>query len=443
MPIKGLTDRDSLTPRFPRIGKLRKGGEKTTKGFGPDLDHFRFTSDRPDAMAAFVAAYGESPRQINCYLPYATADENFPTWKEAWKAGGLQHRCDGQTCTIWLGADGKYHREPKPCPGGCDEIGRLEIIIPEMLEAGFVGTVAMETHSLNDMMSIMAALVNVSEMRGDNPLGLRGIMFTLRRVPEKISTPGWGENKGQRQRVEKWLVKIEPAVDWVTAQMALQREGAMPALTQDNDVIDGELVETPDAKIKSAQDALYPPAQERVITTEASRPAVHPISDEHDRKMEESKQDDDMEQAMELEVTSVVVAKTAQGKPYLSFVGEGGRFAPWWKGRTALHKAAPWIELTDDQLAVAGAKYDLPIGTVAVLVANGKKNIDSFKRVIKAGADGLAERASRLLAVAEEAGIELPPYPDGGDDATLATWLAVAEAAAMEHQNAQKKEVDF
>jgi len=227
MAIRGLTDRDSITPRFPRIGKLRKGGEKTVSGFGADLDHWRFTSRWPGAEAAFLTAYGEAPRQINVYLPYATAEECFQSWKEAWKACGLDHRCDGEICTIWLGPDGKYHREPKPCPGGCKEIGRLEIMIPELVDAGFVGIVTMETHSKNDLISITETLMKTAELRGDNPLGLRNIRFNLRRVPEKISVPGFGMNAGQRQRVEKWLVKIEPAVDWVQAQMAVMR---MPAL---------------------------------------------------------------------------------------------------------------------------------------------------------------------------------------------------------------------
>lgn len=242
MAIKGLTDRDSITPRFPRIGKLRKGGEKTATGFGPDLNHWRFTSDRAEAEAAFVAAYGDSPAQINVYLPHASVEDNFQTWKEEWKSGGLGHRCDGETCTIWLGADGKYHREPKPCPGGCKEVGRLEVVIPEMLQAGHVGTVTMETHSLNDLISISETLLKTAELRGDNPLGLRGILFSLRRVPEEISVPGFGKNAGKRQRVEKWLVKIEPAVDWVQTQMALSRTDT-PALTADGaEQLDGEVV---------------------------------------------------------------------------------------------------------------------------------------------------------------------------------------------------------
>jgi len=221
MPIKGLTTRNDITPRFRTLGKLRKGGEKTPKGYGPDLNHFRFTSDVPEIVEAFTAIYGEQPRAVNVYLPYETTEQNFATWKELWAASGLQHRCDGETMQIWLGKDGKYHRDPQPCPGGCDEVGRLEVIIPELIAAGFIGTVTLETHSLNDMIAITQVLLKAEELSGGD---LRRVQFTLRRVPERISVPGWGDNKGKRQRVEKWLVKIEPSVDWAQAQMALSRD---------------------------------------------------------------------------------------------------------------------------------------------------------------------------------------------------------------------------
>ena len=53
MPIKGLTDRKSLKPRLPSLGKLRKGAEKTANKPGADLAYFRFTSDNPEVVEAF------------------------------------------------------------------------------------------------------------------------------------------------------------------------------------------------------------------------------------------------------------------------------------------------------------------------------------------------------------------------------------------------------
>lgn len=242
MPIKNLTDKDSIVPRFSRLGKLRKGGPKTASGFGKDLAHFRFTSDWPGAEEAFLEAYGEAPKQVNAYLPYRTTEQCFPSWMEEWSAGGLQHRCDGVTCVLWLGKDAQYHQEPVPCPGGCSQVGRLEVVVPEMIAAGFVGIITLETHSKNDLISITETLAKTEQLRGDNPLGLQGILFNLRRVEEEISVPGFGKNVGKRQRVRKSMVKLEPAVDWVAAQMIAARAD-IPALMM---TVDNQLTELDD-----------------------------------------------------------------------------------------------------------------------------------------------------------------------------------------------------
>jgi len=218
MAIRGLTD--TVLPTFPRIGKLRKGGPRPESGRRPgkDLEYFRFTSDRPDVVNAFQAVYGDEPQEIDVYLPYARIEDNFSCWKEHWQAGGLLHRCDGETCTIWLREDGSYSQEPKPCPGGCKEVGRLSLILPPLIRAGYVGYVTMETHSLHDILAIQAALMATVEARGQEDL--RGIGFCLRRVAENISTPSTG---GKRVRRIKWLVKLEPAAAWVAAQLDKSR----------------------------------------------------------------------------------------------------------------------------------------------------------------------------------------------------------------------------
>ncbi len=158
MPIKNLTD--NVAPAFQRIGELRKGGEGPIKtdrngreyrSFGPELSFWRFTSDRPEVVAAFMATYGNEPVSINVFLPYTTVEDNFPTWREEWSSGtpdlpgSMLHRCDGETMVKWLGPDSRYYEEPRPCPHrgkdkpACKPVGRLSVIIPELWEAGFVG----------------------------------------------------------------------------------------------------------------------------------------------------------------------------------------------------------------------------------------------------------------------------------------------------------------
>jgi hypothetical protein len=228
VPIKGLTDR--VEAAFPRIGKLRKGAAAPRNqagqvvGVGKDQEFFRFTSERPEVIAAFEEAYGAQPALVSVYLPYADVERNFACWKEKWTAGGLVHRCDGETMTVWLDTAGKYQRTPRHCDGGCDEVGRLTVIIPELVRAGFVGYVVLETHGINDVLSIQASLMAAWETRAGNPLGLRGIQWALRRVKEKISTP---MPNGKRARRDKWLVKLEPAADWVQLQLQAAHNATM------------------------------------------------------------------------------------------------------------------------------------------------------------------------------------------------------------------------
>lgn len=271
MSIVGLTD--TVVGSFQRLGKLYKGGPKTASGFGADLEYFRFNSDNPSIMAAFADAYGTQPKVINCFIPHATPEQAFPNWCEVWGKTGLVHRCDGQTMSVWLDGD-KYQRGAKPCMGGHekndplnDAVGRLDVIIPELVAAGFVGYVTLETHGKHDILNIVKVLGAVYQSRIGNEAGLRGVPFALRRVRENISVPGYGKTAGARTRADKWLVKIEPSSDWLRVQIEMSR---MEALQIDQpqrlalpagDVVDastGELV-TPEP-VKPAAPKPQPPA---------------------------------------------------------------------------------------------------------------------------------------------------------------------------------------
>jgi len=225
MAIKGLTDR--VVPAFPRLGKLRKGGERPSSGNRPgkELPHWRFVAENPAVLEAFEAAYGAAPTELDVYLPYASIEDNFQAWQEEWVAGGLKHRCDGETCVLWLADDGTYSQRPVPCPGGCKPVGRLNVILPALLRAGHVGYVTMETHSINDIAGLQGTLLAVAEARGTEDM--RGIGFCLRRVQRQISTPSGG---GKRARRNKWMVELVPAAQWVTAQLQVSQETAMGAL---------------------------------------------------------------------------------------------------------------------------------------------------------------------------------------------------------------------
>lgn len=236
MPIKGMTDRESLRPRLPRLGKLRKGAEKTGNKPGADLDHFRLDSKHPEVTAAFVEAYGETPRVINAILYGNTVKDVFPTWIEAWDAAGLVMRSDGENWLLWRdGSEYKRGSKPHRDIEGQSIVGRLEFLVPELLSAGIVGTVTIETHSNNDIRNISTVLATIEQERG----GLRGAQIVIRRVLESISIPGWGDRKGQRSRADKWLVKIElPRAMFAALEAADQTRAALPAPQED--YVDGD-----------------------------------------------------------------------------------------------------------------------------------------------------------------------------------------------------------
>lgn len=229
MPIIGLTDRGAS---FPRVGELRKGGEKPQTGNkpGPDLKYFRFTSQHNDVTASFVAAYGNQPTAVNVYLPFQTATENFDAWIEEWGAGSLKWRGDGQRLVIWQKPDGTYSQEPKPQPQqGGKQVGRLKVIVPELGRLAYV--VALTT-SLHDIAEMSATLDAYEALRGD----LRGIPFVLSRVPRMVSTPevypkGHPQQyqpTGKRKRMEKWLWHLEAQATWVQAQLSVMQRAALP-----------------------------------------------------------------------------------------------------------------------------------------------------------------------------------------------------------------------
>ena len=229
MAIKGLTDRKAA---FPRVGKLRKGGPRPESGKAPgqDLDHFRFDSTDTGAVEAFQDAYGDKPRSINVRLPYATVDENFQTAMEKYGAGGLERRCDRE---FIQGArvNGRFMKcfpGRSPCERdetqkdnrcGCKEVGRLNVIIPELQRFAYV---TCETHSINDIVNLTQQLTAIEMTFGQ----LNGVPLVLTRRPEQISTPTSG---GGRARREKWMLSIEVSPEWASRQIAARDTAALAA----------------------------------------------------------------------------------------------------------------------------------------------------------------------------------------------------------------------
>lgn len=228
MAIKGLTDQGKKS--FPRLGVIRKGAPKEkyldAKGkekskIGRDLTFFRFDSPDEKANKAFTESYGKEPRMIHAVLPYRTPEENFQTCKEAHLAGGILHRCDGEMTSLIRKKDGKVSTVPEKCPGGCKEVGRLMIIIPEMLKSIHrLAYVTVLTSSKNDLVELTANLEAIYSLRGS----LQTIPLVLRRVEREISCPDEKSPSGRAKR-KKFMLSIEPAENFVKAFLdAAERE---------------------------------------------------------------------------------------------------------------------------------------------------------------------------------------------------------------------------
>lgn len=228
MAIQGLTGKGNA---LPIIGKLFKGGQKQKKTradghqyetFGKELHYWRFESKFDHIKQAFDRHFKDEPQELFVYLPFPTPEENFQTCKEAYTRGALQHRCDGQVCSLWLDpTTQQYKTEPIPCPTlamtpqdavkfGCKEIGRLNVVIPALNELGFV---TMETHSKNDIVFLDQILPTY---QGLHDFGLTRIPFSLYRYQKEISAV----QNGQRVRVKKWLVGIKPMTDWAAKYLS-------------------------------------------------------------------------------------------------------------------------------------------------------------------------------------------------------------------------------
>jgi len=237
MPIIGLTDRG---PSFPQIGILRKGAPKAPNAPGKDLKYFRLDTKLPDVQAQFEAVYGKEPVSVRVFLPYQTPADNLDAWREEYSASSLLHRCDGETMNTWRTPDGKYSQERRPCPymagtkqrtkkePGCKPVGRLKVIVPELQRLAYL---TVQTTSIHDIIELTGNLDAAYALRND----LRGIPFILRRAPRMISMP---KEDGTRVRVEKWLLSLEPAPDWVQLQITAMSYAALP-------VVEGEYTALP------------------------------------------------------------------------------------------------------------------------------------------------------------------------------------------------------
>lgn len=293
MPIKGLSDRGLS---FPEIGQVRKGSPKNKKGYiGKDLTYFRVEFDERErkAEATFREIYGEQPQFIRILLPFDEIERMWDPYLEAYTAGRMVARSDGETIVYQVDTDtgevivkGGINLEtgrPKPHPesdiAGTDykgkpvpfkPVGRLKVIIPELARAAYLTVM---TTSKHDIANISDQLRAFKELNGGR---ISGIPLILRRRPKEISVP---MDDGQRTRMTKWMLSIEADPEWVRRKLQEVKHLALPGnglelLPQgdiDEEPIEGEIVDDAD---EEEDDEEVPATAEDETESEVDGPTV-------------------------------------------------------------------------------------------------------------------------------------------------------------------------
>jgi hypothetical protein len=261
MPIIGLSDRGLA---FPEIGQIRKGAKKTAKRPGKDLQWFRveFDEQEQDTATNFNQRYGDKPNEINIILPFDEIERCWDAWLEAYTAGRMVARSDGERFTYLLDTESgeilikngepfKKYKEGEPVgkdyqgkPVYCRPVGRLKVIVPELARAAYLTVMTTSVHDIANLSAQLEAFKQI------NSGIIKGIPLVLRRRPKKISVPK-PKSKNQRVRMEKWLLSIEADPAWVKAKLTevkyLSLPGnGFPLLPESEEEIEAEFVEAPE-----------------------------------------------------------------------------------------------------------------------------------------------------------------------------------------------------
>jgi len=163
---------------FPQIGVIHKGAKKETNAPGKDLPYFRveFAETEKKSAADFLATYKDQPRTLRIILPFNDIPRMWDAWYEAYTAGRMVARSDGEYIIYQCANDGTIlvkdgidvaTGQPKPHPvdmwAGNDykgngvkfkAVGRLNVIIPELKRAAYL---TLQTTSIHDITNISNA----------------------------------------------------------------------------------------------------------------------------------------------------------------------------------------------------------------------------------------------------------------------------------------------
>jgi len=242
--LKGFYRSDQLL----RLGKIRLGEKTISAGSGrehpKDLQHFLVPPE-------VEAVTGPNPTTLKVMLPSADWEQVCPTALEKWVKWGEDRRlmCKGDGQLVikrrdenmnWLDGDDDLPCAYKACPeylaGNCTEVGRLNVILPDV---NLLGVYTIDTGSfygLNQVYAAFASAVMLLENLVGNPELITRAECILAR--EMTSLEYQDPKSGQRKQVSKAILKLTippismPAVRSLQAASPLQQlpAGELPDL---------------------------------------------------------------------------------------------------------------------------------------------------------------------------------------------------------------------
>jgi len=181
MKRTGITPLAQITGRAPEAGRIRLG-VKAGKAM-KSIDTFRFTSPDKRIIDQIASLYGGTakpwndpkanpPNQFEVItttnaIPVLLVPDGLSTWYEAWTAGGVARRCDGEVCQVPQKVGYDYEMVDQPCICAadkqriCEPYTRLNVVLPAI---HFIGVWRLETKGWNaveelpGMFNLIAAL---------------------------------------------------------------------------------------------------------------------------------------------------------------------------------------------------------------------------------------------------------------------------------------------
>ncbi len=239
-PIKGLTNRPAM---FPEIGQIRKGSPKDERGqMGRDLTYFRIEVDEREAETkkAINEKYGEKPTELPIVLAFNEVERVWDSWYEAYTAGRLVARADGEYFTYKIDVQtgevltkneqipfdkdtpvGFYtNKNEKQVPIFCKPVGRLRVVLPDLQRLAYFTVITTSIHDIIYLSGQINAVAMFNQGR------IAGIPLILKRRPKMISCPN---KDGSRTRREKWVLSIEADPSWVSLSLQAAKTLSLPA----------------------------------------------------------------------------------------------------------------------------------------------------------------------------------------------------------------------